>query len=110
MHVISAAAIRQGKDLGLTPDRLQEMARLAAPVTHDLGSHRYEDYVMSLDDGETIFGVWSIATELSGRILTMECPFCEKHDNALNCNHCGGTKKVSGSADTLISFLEEASK
>lgn len=106
MYALSAAALRQAEELGIKSEELQKMARASAPVTHDLGSHRYENFVLSIDDDDTVFGIWNIAAELNDRILRAECPMCEP--TAINCNHCNGTHEVIGSAETLISILEEA--
>lgn len=51
---IAPEAVERGRQVGLCGDiaaRLRRMARRSAPFTSDYGNRRFQDFVLSVDDG-----------------------------------------------------------
>ena len=55
VYTASEEAVIQARKLGLGGDvaaRLRRMARRAAPITHDEGNRRFEEFVLLIEDNE----------------------------------------------------------
>lgn len=52
---VSELALKEATALGVVGEgavnQLKNWARLAAPVTHEAGQWRYEDYILFIDEG-----------------------------------------------------------
>lgn len=63
-------AVRAGRNIGLCGDiakRIARMARRAAPITHDQGNWRYEEFVLDIEDGK-VLAVSRLLPEAVGQV------------------------------------------
>ena len=54
---VTPKAVASARQIGLAGDvtkRLTRMARRAAPVTHDKGNWRFEDFVLNIEEGKVL--------------------------------------------------------
>lgn len=54
---VTPQAVTSARSIGLCGDiakRLTRMAKRAAPVTHAQGNYRFEDFVLSIDQGKVL--------------------------------------------------------
>lgn len=110
---VTPAAMDAAKRLGLTRERLVEMAYAGAFLTHPSANRRFGDVIMRVEN-DTVHGVWSAnappATALErlslqqvapplGRFATRQyvCPICEA--DGTYCKECGSKGTIIRTED-----------
>lgn len=54
---VTQQAVQAGRSIGLCGDiakRITRMARRAAPITHNQGNWRFDDFVLDIDNGKVL--------------------------------------------------------
>lgn len=86
---------------GITADQARYMLAHAAPITHDLGNWRYEDFLFDVDDDGSIMSITRLKEDGSAEFCELPEDDTVYDHTCLYCNADGGPCMVCHGSGTV---------